>query len=271
MASNNWMFPRIHSEICPPTKTISPVKIFPQIIKLYWFCFCFIAISIPVLPIVLTTQFLAVHSVAMQSCFVPLFAQLHHFAKREVYTTVKLLKLILLDAIDLIPLKHSVIKQYLFQYVFFYTACMTCYTLHTKWLVFATILLSGDVRTNPGPETLGFCCWNLNSIAVYDFVRISLIEAYNSVCNYDLIGIVETHIDSTIDKDRLARGGYTFHESNHPLDVKRGGVGLYVRDALPSKNRPDLVTLSDCIVCEIQLNKKKYFFVLIKMNSIISR
>ena len=37
--------------------------------------------------------------------------------------------------------------------------------------------LSGDVETNPGPETLDFCCWNLNTIAVHDFLRISLIEA----------------------------------------------------------------------------------------------
>ena len=140
---------------------------------------------------------------------------------------------------------------------------MTCYTLHTQWLVFATILLCGDVETNPGPETLDFCCWNLNSIATHDFLRISLIEAYNSVCNYDLMGIVETHLDSTVDEDRLALDGYTFHKENHPQDVKRGGVGLYVKDSLPSKNRPDLVTFPECIVCEVQLNKKKYFFVVI--------
>ena len=81
---------------------------------------------------------------------------------------------------------------------------MTCYTLHAQWLVFSTILLCGDVEINPGPERLDFCCWNLNSIAAHDFLKISLIEAYNSVCNYDLIGIVESYIDSTVDQDRLA-------------------------------------------------------------------
>ena len=88
------------------------------------------------------------------------------------------------------------------------------------------MLLSGDVETNPGPETLDFCCWNLNSIAAYDFLRVSLIEAYNSLYNYDLIGIVETHIDSTVDKDKLAMDGYTFHEANQPRNIKRGGVGF---------------------------------------------
>ena len=63
-------------------------------------------------------------------------------------------------------------------------------------------MLSGDVETNP--ETLDFCTWNLNSIAAYNFLRVSLIEAYNSVYSYDLIGIVETHLDSSIDVGKLA-------------------------------------------------------------------
>ena len=117
--------------------------------------------------------------------------------------------------------------------------------------------------TNPGPETLDFCTWNLNSITAYDFLRVSLIEAYNSVHNYDLIGIVETHLDSTVEEDRLTLDGYTFFKDNHPQNVKRGGVGLYIKDALPSKNRPDLVTLPECIVFEIQLNRKKYFYAVI--------
>ena len=126
------------------------------------------------------------------------------------------------------------------------------YTLHVQWLVLWTVLLSGDVETNPGPETLDFCTWNLNSITAYDFLRVSLIEAYNSVYKYDLIGIVETHLDSTIDKDRLTLEGYSFFKNNHPQNVKRGGVGLYVKDSLPTTERIDLVTLPECVVCEIQ-------------------
>ena len=55
------------------------------------------------------------------------------------------------------------------------------HALHAQWLVLRTILHSGDVETNPGPETLNFCTWNLNSITVYDFLMVSLIEAYNAV------------------------------------------------------------------------------------------
>ena len=144
----------------------------------------------------------------------------------------------------------------------FIFVCMVGYTLHSHW-VFRAILLSGDVETNPGPDALSFCSWNLNSIIAHDFLRISLLEAYNSVFSYDLIGIVETHIDSTVDEDKLALDGYRFIKNNHPQDVKRGGVGLYVKESLPSKDRFDLVTLPECVVSEIQINRKKYFFVVI--------
>ena len=85
----------------------------------------------------------------------------------------------------------------------------------TEW-VFRRILLSGDVETNPGPDTLDFCCWNPSSITAHDFMRVSLIEAYNSVYNDDLIGIVEIHLDATIDEGRLALDVYTFVKRNHP-------------------------------------------------------
>ena len=77
--------------------------------------------------------------------------------------------------------------------------------------------------------------WNLNSITAYDFLRVSLIEACNSVYNYDIIGIVETHLDSTVEEDRLALNGYSFMKDNHPQNVKRGGVCLYIKDSLASK------------------------------------
>ena len=125
------------------------------------------------------------------------------------------------------------------------------------------ILLSGDVEPNPGPgpETLKFCCWNLNSITAHDFLRVSLIEAYNSIHNYDLIGIVETHLDDSISQERLALKGYEFITCNHQLNIKRGGVGLYIKDSLPKKLRPETATLPESIACELHIDRKKYFFV----------
>ena len=125
------------------------------------------------------------------------------------------------------------------------------------------IMLCGDVESNPGPDTFNFCCWNLNSITSYDFLRLSLLEAYNSIYKYDLISVVETHLDDSDDESRLQLDGYSFIKINHPLNVKWGGVALYVKDSIPMNQRYDLSTLPECVVCEIHINKRKYFFTVV--------
>ena len=122
----------------------------------------------------------------------------------------------------------SAVRQLAFLYGYCCTGYTICYIQYTLWLFSRAILLSGDIEKNPGPDTLKFCTWNLNSITAYDFLRVALLEAYNSVHKYDLIGIVETHLDTTINETRLALDGFTFYKSNHPQNMKRGGVGLYV-------------------------------------------
>ena len=148
-------------------------------------------------------------------------------------------------------------------YVQSYAVCIAFNLLYSQWVISRFILLSGDVELNPGPETLKFCCWNLNSISAHDFLRVSLIEAYNSKYNYDLIGIAETHLDDSVDQERLILKGYEFINCNHPLNSKRGGVELYVKDSLPKKERPDIATLPESIVCELNLDRKKYLFVVV--------
>ena len=63
------------------------------------------------------------------------------------------------------------------------------------------LLQSGDIETNPGPSKssrLKLCHWNLNGIAVQDFVKVSLIEAFIIANNIDIICLSETFLDSTI-------------------------------------------------------------------------
>ena len=57
--------------------------------------------------------------------------------------------------------------------------------------------------------------------------------------------------------------GYEFIKCNHPSNIKRGGVGLYINDTLPKKERPDIAILPECIVCELHFDRKKYFFVVL--------
>ena len=89
------------------------------------------------------------------------------------------------------------------------------------------------------------------------------MEAYNSIYNYELTGVIETRLDSTVEDSNLMLDGYTSIKNKHPLNVKCGGVGLYIKDSIPATNRPDIATLPECIVCDIQLNQKKYFFATI--------
>ena len=60
------------------------------------------------------------------------------------------------------------------------------------WHVFYLIKLSGDIEENPGPklnssQKLSICHWNLNSIAAHNFIKVSLLIAYNSIHKYDII------------------------------------------------------------------------------------
>ena len=159
----------------------------------------------------------------------------------------------------------SAVRQLAFVYMYCCTGYVIFCILHTLWLLFKTILLSGDIETNPCPDALDFCTWYLNSITAYDILHLAFVEAYTSVYKYGLIGILETHLDSTINKARLAIDCYAFYKSNHPQNVKRGGVGLYVKNSLPSKFRPDMAVLPECISLEVQIHRKSisllYFII----------
>ena len=141
---------------CPRSKPIRPISILSRVFRLFWFCYCFIAVSTFVLPFALIIQFLAVHSMETQSCFLPLFARMHHFAKTMLYLTVELFKRILVGFIGIVRHKRVALKQFLFLYSYFYIGCMTCDLRHTQWLVFRVILLSGDEEINPRPKHLIF-------------------------------------------------------------------------------------------------------------------
>ena len=66
------------------------------------------------------------------------------------------------------------------------------------------LILCGDVEVNPGPgqwTSLSFCHWNLNSISVHGFVKVSLLEAYNAIHKFDIICLSETFRNSSLQND----------------------------------------------------------------------
>ena len=51
------------------------------------------------------------------------------------------------------------------------------------WFFIKKIILSGDVETNPGPQSkrcqeFSICHWNLNSIVTHSFIKVLLLKAY---------------------------------------------------------------------------------------------
>ena len=127
------------------------------------------------------------------------------------------------------------------------------------------LIMSGDIESNPGPETcdknISVCHWNLNGIAANNFIKISLLEAYNTMHNFDIICISETFLDSSypIDDQRLSLEGYTMIRSDHPSNTKRGGVCLYYKEHIPFIRRDDITSLDECIVGEVKVKRSKCF------------
>ena len=115
---------------------------------------------------------------------------------------------------------------------------------------FLLLLKHGDVEINPGPkkkEARLFSCfhWNVNSILAHN--KSSLLEAYNTVHKYNILCISETYLDSSVSGDdtTLSLPGYNLVRSDHPSNIKRGGVCLYYKEnlSLRSSNVPFLSQL----------------------------
>ena len=73
-----------------------------------------------------------------------------------------------------------------------------CYDFNLKRMF---LLESGNIETNPGPRRcsfIKFCHYNLKGLtahAVHDFGKMSLIEAFITTHNFDIICLSETFLD----------------------------------------------------------------------------
>ena len=76
---------------------------------------------------------------------------------------------------------------------------ITIYIIIPSTLKTQVLLLSGDIETNPGPEkssAIKFCHCNLNGLAAHEFVKVPLIKAFITLCNFDIVCLSETFLDS---------------------------------------------------------------------------
>ena len=135
---------------------------------------------------------------------------------------------------------------------------MLCY-------VFLQLLL-GDVKINPGPkkkEAIFFSCfhWNVNSILAQN--KFPLLEAYNTIHKYDILCISETYLNSSVSVDdtTLSLPGYNLVRSDHPSNIKRGGVCLCYKENL-SLRSINVTFLCQC-VCKVSLQSQKGYVIVI--------
>ena len=240
-----------------------PFELLLHIFKLYLSASCFTLTSATILPFTIALYVLLCLLPNSEPYFLQIFSSTYWPVTNFANSFSEQLKHASDTIDDFLRSNRRKITYFSLLYCLSYGVCIAIDILHFYWVAPRLILLCCDVNPNPGPDTFKFCCWNLNSIIAYDFLQVTLIEAYNSLYNYDLLGIVETHLDDTIDQERLALKGYNLITCNHPLNIKRGGVGLYIKESLSNKRRPDMTTLSECIVCELHLDRKKYFFVVL--------
>ena len=101
--------------------------------------------------------------------------------------------------------------------------------------------------------------WNVNSLAKDNFQRVSLIEAHNSIFNYDLISICETSFNDSVELPDNLLNDYIFIPGNNPANSRNGGVGLFYKNSLPVIVRNDL-SFGESIVVELKFRRKKKIF-----------
>ena len=128
--------------------------------------------------------------------------------------------------------------------------------------IFYLIKVSGDIEKNPGPklnssQKISICHWNLTSIAAHNFVKVSLLIAYNSIHKYDVICLPETYLDSStvLGDDSLEIPGYNLVRFDHSSNTKRGGVSVYYKSHLPLKIL-NMKHLQECLNIEFSIGKK---------------
>ena len=105
-------------------------------------------------------------------------------------------------------------------------------------LFFIQNLLSccGETEENPGPKySLTFCHWILNRLTAHDSTKLSLVQAYITQHNYDIICLTETFLNFYVlsDDNVITIDGYNLIRSDHPSDSKKDGVCICYKEHIP--------------------------------------
>ena len=97
----------------------------------------------------------------------------------------------------------------------------------------------GDIEVNQEPKrnwstSFSFCHWNLNSLTSHNYVKLSSLQAFNSVYKHDVIRLSETYHDNSVSSGEsdLDFPDFKMALADYPVNVKRGGVCIYSKESL---------------------------------------
>ena len=159
------------------------------------------------------------------------------------------------------------IFKYLIRLILFSAPLFLSIPFVALWYLQLVIYLSNDISKNPGPRFqnnfFNFMSWNLNSLAKDNFKRGRLIEAHNSLFNYDMISICETSLNDTVEIPEPPLNEYTFVSAINPANKDMVALACSIKNSLPVIVRSDL-SFDESIVVELKFGRKNilYCFVL---------
>ena len=186
-------------------------------------------------------------------------------------------RLVFCSGAQKIGIFNAKLVKYLFRYKYRVNVCPRnlnkFYTICCIFLLLS--ICAKDIGINPVPwksntsDNFSFRYWNLNSFAAHNISKLSLLEAYNVVHNFDMICLLEIFLDSFIPSngERLNMKGYKLIRADNPSDIKNGGVGIYYEDFLAV--RPvEVKNLNECLIFEMSIkNRRGYVVSLYRLRS----
>ena len=132
-------------------------------------------------------------------------------------------------------------------------------------LFFIQILLPcrGVIEQNPGPKysSLPFYHWNSNGLTAHASTKISLLQAYITQQNYDIICLTEAFLNSSIlsDDKRTMIDRYNLIRSEW---LEKGWRFFYKKEHIPLILRDDINALDNWLLQKF-VHKMKNVFLLV--------
>ena len=101
----------------------------------------------------------------------------------------------------------------------------------------------------------------MNSLTAYNFEKVILLEAYDTLDKFDINCLLESFLDSSIvtENSNLKINGYKMVRADHSNNIERG-VFAHITKSLPVRNFSNSY-LSEYLTLEVTINNKKGYVI----------